>query len=1161
MGKDRKWWKIVLKAILWFVGIWAALLVILQVTLSERVLTKIVNRYAAEYIDGDISFGSASVSMFKRFPRVFLTLEDFSVTYPSDRFEAQEKMGAQGHLMYKGCGETADTLASFERFSASINVFSLARGTIRIPHLMLAQPRIFAHAYANGDVNWDIFRISSAEEDNDSSSFVLPDLSLGRISIRRHPHIVYTDSRDTIFAMIDITRLGFNGEVSTRGPRTARNRIGLSVDTMLVAGRIKADTLALAVERFYIHEIEDHMEIDAKARAMLATSSFGRLPVPIEMSGRLERLQDTVPAVALKDFKARVADIPLTADADVRFKGDRTGIKAKVGIEDCSLGEVTHGLAKNIIPELEMFDVDGTLTMLAECDGDYVNATGRLPRIKANADLRAAAKGLDLTFKGEARDVLGSDPAIKVYGKLTAVLDSLVKFLPDTLGATAAGTIQADINGEALLSQLNMYNFSRSSLSGSICGDSIMFNYPTDTINVDIKGVNIRLEPEERVSRRDSTRKFRLIGVTAKVRYADISYGSSIMMETQDLAVSAKNSVDTDTDTTKKINPFNGRLSARKLTVRDAASTSIQMREMDNSFSIIPKKGQPKVPMLTLKSRCERIVLSSQKNRAILSDTDIRASAAMNTVERRQKARAFIDSLAKAHPEVPRDSLFTVLRSQRNVKAVPEWIAEEDFKKQDIDIRLDETMAGYFRDWNLKGKIDVAKGAVVTPHFPLKNTLKGFELDFTNNEININKFQVKSGKSEIGVKGSLTGLRSALLGRRNSALKLDLDIDSDRMDANELLTAYSRGSAYVPTGADASGISDEELLNEILATDSTAVTDSVPALIVVPANIVADINLKASNLKYTDLIADTVSAKIAMKERCVQITDTKALTNMGSMNFDAFYSTRSKKDIKVGFNLDFEDITADKVISLMPAVDTIMPLLKSFSGMLNCEVAATAELDTNMNILMPTINGIIRMSGEDLTIKNSDMFKSLARKLLFKNKKEGRIEKMTVEGVIKDNTLEVFPFILSMDRYMLALSGIQNLDMSYRYHASLIRSPFLIKLGVDVYGDDFDHMKFRIGKAKYRNGEVPVFSAVIDQTKINLVESIHNIFEKGVEAAISENMRQSAILNHKRNIGYVSAVDMKLEELSESEQKQMEEQAAQEEEEASVSQETEITNQ
>ena len=170
MNTDKKWWKTVLKTLAWFVGIWAALLVILQLTLSEKVLTKLVDKYAAEYVDGDISFGSASVSMFKRFPRVFLTLEDFAITYPADRFDTQEKAGVQGHLMFHGCGETADTLASFDRFSASINVVSLIGGTIRIPHLRLVQPRIFAHSYADGSMNWDMFRFGSEEEEEDTTT-------------------------------------------------------------------------------------------------------------------------------------------------------------------------------------------------------------------------------------------------------------------------------------------------------------------------------------------------------------------------------------------------------------------------------------------------------------------------------------------------------------------------------------------------------------------------------------------------------------------------------------------------------------------------------------------------------------------------------------------------------------------------------------------------------------------------------------------------------------------------------------------------------------------------------------------------------------------------------------------------------------------------------
>jgi hypothetical protein len=211
---------------------------------------------------------------------------------------------------------------------------------------------------------------------------------------------------------------------------------------------------------------------------------------------------------------------------------------------------------------------------------------------------------------------------------------------------------------------------------------------------------------------------------------------------------------------------------------------------------------------------------------------------------------------------------------------------------------------------------------------------------------------------------------------------------------------------------------------------------------------------------------------------------------------------------------------------------------------LNCEIAATSQLDTNMNLMMPTINGIMRITGDDIALKNDAMFQSLAKKLLFKNKKEGKIDHMSVEGIIADNVVEVFPFVLQMDRYTLAMSGVQNLDMSFRYHVSLIRSPFLIKLGLDLYGTDFDHIKFHLGRAKYKDPNVPVFSKVIDDTKINLVSSIENIFKKGVDAAIRENNGVELIRKRQKEMNYVRAVDQQMESLSAAEQKKIAEEEA-----------------
>ena len=1157
----------VFRALLWIAGIWLCILLALKIVLTPSVINRIIDKYASEYVDGSINIGQIRLSMFRHFPNVGVTVDDFSITYPSERYDAAEKEGAQGHLMEAGTGAEADTLAFFRKFSVSVNISALFAGKISIPYAELEQPRIFAHRYNDGSANWDVIRIPSDTTETDSG---LPEIKLGKISMIGHPHVVYTDSKDTVFAMADLKQIRLNGKLDTE--KTHRSRIGLRADSLFVAGRISADTLAFGLEYLGIVEKQKKMSMHAKAKALLATRSFGRIDIPIEIRSGFSFPQGDVPAVSINDLKAEIASVPIEGRADIGFKDDRAAIEAELAIRECKAADIIDRFAKDFIPALNDIETDAAFTLDIGCKGDYIYSDGTLPDLKVSLDIpeshirhksigsglkismeagietlengriAAGLRNLDVTGKGislnasaDIPDMLEEDFLVELDGNMTADLNEMKDYLPGDMDINASGKIQAHIKGNVRPSQLDIYRFSESGLEGTVTGDSLVIVSPKDSIDANIHKFDITIGPEDKTSRIDSSKTYHLLAIKGNIADADIRYGT-MALKGDRIRVSAMNSADGASDAVARLG---GRFSAAKVVFTDAVGMEIELKGTENGFQMLPKKDRPEVPMLTVNSTNDRILVKDGTNRIILTDAKIGAMAAMNTVERRQRARMFMDSLARMYPEVPRDSLMRHALRQRQARELPEWLKEEDFRKQDIDIKLDETLSKYFREWDMNGKIDVRTGMVMTPYFPTRNILKGFQASFDNNRIGIDSAKVRVGDSDIAAKGELTGLRRALLGRGN--LNLDLEINTDKVNANELLAAYNTGSRYVPP-QDKMAIaeaSDAEFY-KMVTSDSLAVNDSVTPLIVVPSNLNADIRLDGKNISYSDLNISSLHSKLLMKERCVQITETEAVSNMGDISFEGFYATRSKKDIKAGFSFNFKDITAEKVINLMPAVDTIMPLLKSFNGMLDCELAATASIDTNMNIIPPSINGIIRIGGKDLSIKDSELFQDLARKLMFKNKKEGYIEQMSVEGVISDSMLEVFPFIVKMDRYTIALSGIHRLDESFKYHVSLLKSPFLIRLGIDLYGDSFDDFRFKIGKAKYKSAEVPVFSAVIDTTKINLVNSIRGIFEKGVEAAINENARKEAIEKHKQEIGYIRAVDQELVGLTENEKKQFE---------------------
>lgn len=1158
------------KAAAWVAGIWLVLLLMLQVILSPSVLKKITGNLTEELIDGELSFSTVKVNMFRHFPNVGISIEDGSLTYPADRFDEIEKAGAQGRLMYHGNGSDADTLVSFRRFSASVNIAALISGKISIPHIILEKPRIFAHTYDDNSSNWDIFKL---EAGTDTSGTSIPPLAIGRIRLTDHPHVVYTDSRDTLFAMLDVKKIAFDGKLDTR--RSSRNRIGLSLDSLLLAGRLAADTIGFGMDRLHIHEHHDHMDIRAEAKALMATRAFGRIHIPLSISGTAAFPDDTVPAIALHGFKADIAAMPIGFDFDIRKDGGLMLVDGRFEMSGCRIEDMIDGFVRNFIPEANDLKTDASVTLKGTCSGRLgngeipsVNAVITIPEahagharlahdIRLGLSLEAGTDkdgkvdvtlndavlktyGLDMSVRGSVSDILGEDPAIGIDGRLAASADSLLTFLPEDSGIAASGRLSAELKGSIRKSQMDIYNFGDADLSGKIFSDRFVLKSAEDTVDVELDGLDIHIGPEVKTSVKEPGKTFRLLGIKGSIAKAGVSLKGEMSANAEGMSFSAKNSADafSDTDTTR-IHPLGGYLSASKMSLEDGTGMSLTLNDTRNSFQMIPKKDNHMVPVLSLSSTNKRIYLRDVSNRVILTDASLKGSAAMNSIERRQKRRAMIDSLSAANPEISRDSLMRSLRSQRRGLDMPSWMNDDDLKSGDINFSLEGAMAKYFREWDVDGDIDIRTGIIMTPYLPLRNILKGVDISLNNNEVKVDSFKIVTGRSELAARGSLKGLKRALLGR--GTYLLDMDVTSDRMDADELLAALNAGSSFDPEdGKDKMAeASDSEFLKMVVA-DSLE-NKGLESLIIVPANLMADIRLNAKDVNFSDMDISKFHADIIMKERCMQIINASASTNMGEGRFEGFYSTRSKNDVRTGFDLNLTDVTSEKVIAMMPAIDTIMPLLKSFKGLVNCEMAATASLDTCMNILTPSINGVIRIGGENLTMSDNEVFSSLARKLKFKNSSEGKINKMTVEGVIKDNTLEVFPFIVDLDRYTLALSGLHNLDMSFKYHVSIIRSPLVFKVGVDLYGPDFDNLKFKIGRPKYKNTDIPVFTTVIDETRVNLAKSIRNIFIKGVDLAVRENEEQDAIEDLKDKIGYVNAAEQKMEELSEDEKRQLEE--------------------
>ncbi len=445
---------------------------------------------------------------------------------------------------------------------------------------------------------------------------------------------------------------------------------------------------------------------------------------------------------------------------------------------------------------------------------------------------------------------------------------------------------------------------------------------------------------------------------------------------------------------------------------------------------------------------------------------------------------------------------------------LPDFLKEEDFRKADIELQIDSSLARMIKTWNPRAKIHLGQTVIQTPRVPLKNTLKAFDASVNINEVNIDKLMLRSGVSDLSVTGSLKGLSSLFGGHGKGFYRLDLNAKSQFLNLNQILIALDRGAEATRTEAP---IDLDEDVKTVTVTDADSLDVPGLKLFVIPANVKADVNIYANLARYRNITASRLNARARVDKRCVLLSDVKGTTPMGSVAADAFYSTVTKDNIGAGVNVKLRNISVEKVLDLVPALDTLIPVLSSFKGRLNCELAATTQLDTTFAPLMSTANGAFRFTGDKLSLDQQGNFKKIARILLFRDRKKGVIEHLDICGVVHDNELTVFPFDLSLDRYSLALGGSQNFGGKFDYKVSLMRSPLILRFGVNLKGADFDHLKFRLIRSQFKAGQVPTFHDEVDQMLASQRQAILSSITRGSDNVIRAERRATARMLKKRS--------------------------------------------
>ena len=359
--------------------------------------------------------------------------------------------------------------------------------------------------------------------------------------------------------------------------------------------------------------------------------------------------------------------------------------------------------------------------------------------------------------------------------------------------------------------------------------------------------------------------------------------------------------------------------------------------------------------------------------------------------------------------------------------------------------------------WPVTGEINFNKLYAFTPSFPLLVKMPQTKITVKPGNIELDHANILLGRSDLTVTGKIVDFDKTLFEDKNLIMKMD--VKSNRIDANELIATLNKGAQ----------LKEVDIETLIVKSDNNEIKENTePKTFVIPKKIDFEFNSRISNVLYKNYTIENTHGLITVKDQTLDLKNLQMNINRSNMMTKVRLTTKVDTAPSLAFDFKLNKIDLKKLIDLLPVLDTLLPMSKSFEGNVNFRIRGTTKLTQNISMMATSLAAIARIEGKNMTVLNGEAFESISKKLMFKNKEENIIDEISVEILIDDNVIEILPAQVFIDRYRIAVGGLYKLDMTYDYQFSILKSPLPFKAGVDMIGDKEDY-KLKLTRAKYKH--------------------------------------------------------------------------------------------
>lgn len=1002
-------------------------------------LTSIVKNQVPNFINCDFDIERADLTVFKSFPEVGLKIDDVV-------------------LVNKMAGNPSDTLAYINECVVSVDIKKfLKENQIIIDECKLNGGYVNLFTDELGKTNIDIFPPSAVDTTTEESSEFNYGIDLVSMKIN-DVDVKYTDLTQGMYA--DINGLNMSAKAKVRGENIAGN---VNASLRDIAYQQTTDSLSMAVK---LNDLKLEGDADMKGDDIKADIEVSSSILFYENAGQIAELNSL----------------------DFSFKGDVNNYDIIKGNVEMAVGDLSFSMDDELL--VNKADIRAIAPLSATLS-------------TMDVELDASQLALNNIFVDMIGKVAMPDDDINIDMNVktnTIMMDELIGLIPASMreelleGIDVKGELKlaADVKGVYSENTMPVVNAELEYNKGMISMPE-MLPYPITNLNTSIKAdLDLNDKSDLYVNHLNAKMSNSSLSFSGTIKdvmdkmYCNISLNAKADLDELQAFIPEGVEAKGDVKLNFKANVNNYHLTNMDFT-KAKVNGSLQWNDMDVLYcdTISVKADKLNVDFTLPKTDSEQLANSfinvaisgnnmdakvSEMIVANLKDYNIEAQVS-NVLDEKVPMSVYADYSFSRIDAAMDDMTFFTNNPQGSVAMFMKensddasYIAvyegdslsfamgeEMSFATEQLDFNLsadyDAEQEDLLLQWNPHAGIQLNKAVFAMSDLPTPVYIPSIDFNYDTTGIDIKNSSIVLGNSDFELQGKFTKVDEFL--RKEALLKGTLDFTSHYTDINQIMDLFS-------------GMGDTTVVAEEEVIDTVAKEDNP---FMVPLGIDITLNTIIENAVAGEMNLTNIGGGLTVKNGVMVLQEMGFTTDAATMMVTAMYKSPRRNHLYLGLDLHLLEIDIAEMIDLVPELDTLVPMLSSFAGKAEFHFAVETYLKSNYEMKMSTLKGATAIHGKDLVVLDNATYKKLGRMLGFKDKEHNTIDNLNVEMTVFKNEIDVYPTLITVDKYQAIVGGRHNLNMTFDYRLGLSNPWLFRRLGIIVKGSP-DDMKFRF---KFKN--------------------------------------------------------------------------------------------